>query len=128
MHSPLLSDLVVLLLVSIAVLYASQLAKLPAIVAFLVSGVLLGPHGFGLVQGVEEVEQLAEIVVILLLFTIGLEFSLTRLRSNDDGPIWPSSALTLEAVEGTSYWVAVDGYDGAAGAVTLNWLQGTGAL
>jgi CPA2 family monovalent cation:H+ antiporter-2 len=79
MHSPLLSDLVVLLLVSIAVLYASHLVKLPAIVAFLVSGVLLGPHGFGLVHGVEEVEQLAEIGVILLLFTIGLEFSLADL-------------------------------------------------
>ncbi len=79
MHSPLFADLVVLLLVSIGVLYASHLARLPAIVAFLLSGVLLGPHGFGLIHGVEEVEQLAEIGVILLLFTIGLEFSLADL-------------------------------------------------
>lgn len=79
MHAPLFADLVVLLLVSIAVLYASHLARLPAIVAFLLSGMLLGPHGFGLVHGVEDVEQLAEIGVILLLFTIGLEFSLADL-------------------------------------------------
>jgi len=79
MHSPLLLDLVVLLLVSIAVLYLSHQVRLPPIVGFLLSGVLLGPHGFGLVQGVEEVEQLAEIGVILLLFTIGLEFSLADL-------------------------------------------------
>ena len=56
MHSPLFADLVVLLLVSIAVLYASHLARLPAIVAFLFSGMLLGPHGFGLVHGVQEAE------------------------------------------------------------------------
>jgi CPA2 family monovalent cation:H+ antiporter-2 len=75
-HTPLLADLVVLLVVSIIVLYASHLVKLPPIVGFLVSGLLLGPHGLGLIQGVEQVEQLAEIGVVLLLFAIGLEFSL----------------------------------------------------
>jgi monovalent cation:H+ antiporter-2, CPA2 family len=79
MHEPLLADLVVLLVVSIAVLYLSYLVKLPPIVGFLVSGVLLGPGGLGLIQEVEQVEQLAEIGVVLLLFTIGLEFSLADL-------------------------------------------------
>jgi monovalent cation:H+ antiporter-2, CPA2 family len=79
MHSPLFADLVVLLVVSIGVLYASHRAGLPTIIAFLFSGMLLGPHGLGLVQGVDDVEQLAEIGVILLLFTIGLEFSLADL-------------------------------------------------
>lgn len=79
MHAPLFSDLVVLLLVSIGVLFLSHQARLPAIIAFLVSGMLLGPHGLGLVDAVEQVEQLAEMGVILLLFTIGLEFSLADL-------------------------------------------------
>ncbi|MDX1493368.1 MAG: cation:proton antiporter [Longimicrobiales bacterium] len=79
MHSPLFADLVVLLLVSIGVLYVSHQVRAPAIIAFLVSGLLLGPHGLGLVSAVHEVEQLAEIGVILLLFTIGLEFSLADL-------------------------------------------------
>ena len=79
MHSPLFTDLVLILLVSIGVLYLSHQARLPAIIAFLVSGILLGPHGLGLVSAVHEVEQLAEIGVILLLFTIGLEFSLADL-------------------------------------------------
>ena len=79
MHSPLFTDVVLILLVSIGVLYLSHQAKLPAIIAFLVSGILLGPHGLGLVSAVHEVEQLAEIGVILLLFTIGLEFSLADL-------------------------------------------------
>jgi len=79
MHAPMLADLVVVLLVSIGVLYVSHHVRLPAVIAFLVSGMLLGPHGLGLVSGVEEVEELAEIGVILLLFTIGLEFSLADL-------------------------------------------------
>lgn len=79
MHSPLFADLVVLLVVSIGVLFASHHVRAPGIIAFLVSGMLLGPHGLGLVSAVHEVEQLAEIGVILLLFTIGLEFSLADL-------------------------------------------------
>src|SRR5690349_20563519 len=79
MHSLLLADLVTLLVVSIGVLYASHHVRLPPIVGFLISGVLLGPHGLALVQEVEQVEQLAEIGVVLLLFTIGLEFSMAEL-------------------------------------------------
>jgi CPA2 family monovalent cation:H+ antiporter-2 len=79
MHVPLLTDLVVLLVVSIGVLYLSHFIRLPPIVGFLVSGLLVGPHGLRLIRGVEQVEQLAEIGVVLLLFTIGLEFSLADL-------------------------------------------------
>jgi CPA2 family monovalent cation:H+ antiporter-2 len=79
MHVPLLADLVILMVVSMGVLYLSRGIKLPPIVGFLISGILLGPHGLGLVSAVEEVEQLAELGVVLLLFTIGLEFSLADL-------------------------------------------------
>jgi len=79
MHELLLADLVTLLVVSIGVLYASHHIRLPPIVGFLISGVLLGPHGLGLIQDAEQVEQLAEIGVVLLLFTIGLEFSMADL-------------------------------------------------
>jgi len=79
MHIPLLADVVILMLVSIGVLYVFRSAGLPPIVGFLITGMLLGPHGLGLVRGVEEVEQLAELGVVLLLFTIGLEFSLKEL-------------------------------------------------
>jgi CPA2 family monovalent cation:H+ antiporter-2 len=79
MHIPLLTDVVVLLGASLGVLYLSHWIRLPSIVAFLLTGVILGPHGFAVVQSVEEVEQLAEIGVILVLFAIGLEFSLADL-------------------------------------------------
>ena len=54
-------------------------ARLPPIVGFLVTGLLCGPFGFGLIDGVEHVEALAEIGVILLLFTVGIEFSVEEL-------------------------------------------------
>ena len=79
MHLPLLTDIVILLGVSLGVLYLSHWVRLPPIVGFLLTGVLLGPHGLAVVQNVHEVEQLAEIGVILVLFAIGLEFSLADL-------------------------------------------------
>jgi CPA2 family monovalent cation:H+ antiporter-2 len=79
MHSSLLADLVLLLAVSIVALYASHLAKVPAIVGFLVAGMIIGPDALALVSGVEEVALLAEVGVVFLLFTIGLEFSLADL-------------------------------------------------
>jgi CPA2 family monovalent cation:H+ antiporter-2 len=65
--------------VSIGALYTSHLLKLPPVVGFLLSGLLLGPHGLGLIRGIERVEQLAQIGVVLLLFAIGIEFSLAAL-------------------------------------------------
>ena len=49
-----------------------QRLKLPSIIGFLITGVLIGPYGFSLVNAVDEVEILSEIGVILLLFVIGL--------------------------------------------------------
>jgi CPA2 family monovalent cation:H+ antiporter-2 len=54
--------------------------KVPHIVGFLVCGVAVGPHGLNLITRHEDIDMLAEIGVVLLLFTIGLEFSLAELR------------------------------------------------
>jgi CPA2 family monovalent cation:H+ antiporter-2 len=54
--------------------------RLPAVAGFMLAGAVIGPSGFALVKDMHAVELLAEIGVILLLFTIGLEFSLERLR------------------------------------------------
>jgi CPA2 family monovalent cation:H+ antiporter-2 len=61
---------------------------LPATIGFLTTGALAGPHGVGLVGDTDHIEQIAEVGVILLLFAIGLEFSLARLRF-----IWRAVAL-----------------------------------
>lgn len=75
----LLEDLLVLLLASLPISYISSRLRQPVIVGFMLTGILIGPYGLKLVHDVEAVEMLAEIGVILLLFTIGLEFSLGRM-------------------------------------------------
>ena len=79
MEIKLLQDIAIIFGLAIIVLQVCHRIKLPAIVGFLVTGALVGPHGLHLVRGVHEVELLAEIGVVLLLFTIGLEFSLKEL-------------------------------------------------
>ncbi len=69
-----LGDLLVIFGWSAVVIYFFGKIRIPSIVGFLVSGVLLGPSGLGLVEDRHLVETLAEIGVVLLLFTIGLEF------------------------------------------------------
>src|SRR4051812_38661034 len=72
----------------LAVLASSVLAvvlcrslRLPAMIGYLVTGLALGPHGLGLVSDRAEIRLLAELGVVFLMFSIGLEFSLTKLRS-----------------------------------------------
>jgi CPA2 family monovalent cation:H+ antiporter-2 len=76
---PLFEDLLILLVVSIPIAYVSSRLRLPAIVGFMITGILIGPYGLALIKDVQAVEALAEIGVVLLLFTIGLEFSVRRI-------------------------------------------------
>ncbi|ALA60894.1 cation:proton antiporter [Nitrospira moscoviensis] len=76
-----LSNLLVIFAVSIAVVFVFHQFRLPSIAGFLVAGSLIGPHGFHLVSDIGTVQTLAEIGVVLLLFTIGIEFSLVQLAS-----------------------------------------------
>lgn len=75
-ESDILRELILLLAVSLPITYAFHRMKLPALVGFLITGIILGPHGAALVTDTTVVERLAEIGVVLLLFTVGLEFSL----------------------------------------------------
>lgn len=79
MTIPLLTDIVVILGLSLGVILLSHRARLPLVLGFLLTGVIAGPHGLGLIKAVHEVEVLAEVGVILLLFSIGIEFSLGSL-------------------------------------------------
>ena len=79
MEIPLLNDIVIIFGLSIAVLFICHRLRVPAVVGFLLTGILVGPYGLGLIKAIQEVEILAEIGVVLLLFTIGIEFSFKRL-------------------------------------------------
>lgn len=76
---PFLNEIVALLLVSVGIAYLCYRLHLVPIAGFLIAGVIIGPNALGLVQDQELVNMLAEIGVILLLFTIGIEFSLEKL-------------------------------------------------
>ena len=75
-----LRDLAVIFAGSLLVVLVFYRLKLPALPGFIIAGIVLGPNALGLVSEPHEVENLAEVGVILLLFTIGIEFSLSRLR------------------------------------------------
>jgi len=81
MHFPLLQDLLILLGFSVLVVFGLQRLKLPSILGFLLTGILIGPHALGLVDELEQIEIISEIGIILLLFVIGMELSIKHLIS-----------------------------------------------
>ena len=81
MHAPgFLAPLALVFLAALAAAYVLSRLKQPPLIGYLLAGALLGPHGFGLVSDARQVEALAEVGVVLLLFTVGLELSLASLR------------------------------------------------
>jgi len=79
-ESSVLRDLVIALTAALLVLLPSRRLKIPPAVGFLITGAIIGPGALGLIGDPHHVEMLAEIGVSVLLFVIGLEFSLARLR------------------------------------------------
>lgn len=77
-HFEFLYDLLIVYAVAGLVVFAFQKLSIPTVIGLLVAGVLVGPSGLGLVADQERVQILAEVGVVVLLFTIGLEFSLSR--------------------------------------------------
>lgn len=72
-------QLLIVFALATLVLFIFQKARIPSIVGFLFTGALTGPHGLGLVTDTASIDAIAELGVILLLFTIGLEFSMKTL-------------------------------------------------
>jgi CPA2 family monovalent cation:H+ antiporter-2 len=75
----LLRDLVLLVAVAIPVVAVAHRFRIPTVVGFLLTGMAIGPHALGLIGQPESVTELAELGVVLLLFAIGLELSLSRI-------------------------------------------------
>jgi CPA2 family monovalent cation:H+ antiporter-2 len=78
---PHLDELAVVAALAVAVTVLLSRLLLPTVAGLLAAGALLGPYGLHLTKSVESIEQLAEVGVVLLLFSIGLEFSLARLKN-----------------------------------------------
>ena len=99
MEIQLLNDIVIIFGLSVGILLLCPQLRIPALVGFLVTGALAGPYGFGLIESQHEVEILAEVGVVLLLFTIGIEFSFKRLLEirkavlGEQQTPWPGTRL-----------------------------------
>jgi CPA2 family monovalent cation:H+ antiporter-2 len=76
---PFVGELAALFAAGVVVAYLCYRVRLVPIVGFLLAGVAVGPNALGLVTDLELVQQIAEVGVILLLFTIGVEFSLKEM-------------------------------------------------
>ncbi|MCX7782165.1 MAG: cation:proton antiporter [Meiothermus sp.] len=76
---PFFGEVALLLVASAVIAFVSTRAGLVPIIGFLLVGLAIGPGGLGLVRDPELINAAAEIGVVLLLFTIGIEFSLERL-------------------------------------------------
>lgn len=106
MHSA-LSDTIILLAVSVVAVAIFRRIKLPAILAYLAVGIVLGPHAANLVHSSDTLHFLAEIGIAFLLFSLGLEFSLNKLIANRKAVAGLGSAqvtLTL-IIAGLSSWL-----------------------
>ena len=88
-------DLIIVLTAAIAGGIGARWLKLPIILGYLAAGIVVGPYGLGLVQDLETINALATIGVILLLFTLGLELSLSELKRIGRVAVWGGSAQIL---------------------------------
>ncbi len=77
-----LTDLVLLLAVACVGILLGRVVRIPPMVAYLLAGVLAGPMLLRGISELEAIEQIADLGVALLLFGIGIEFSLDRLRKS----------------------------------------------
>jgi CPA2 family monovalent cation:H+ antiporter-2 len=76
-----LNEILIILILSVISVAVFKRLDIPAVLGFLVVGLLAGNHAFGWIADSHVIEQIAEIGVVFLLFTIGLEVSIPRLIS-----------------------------------------------
>lgn len=74
-------EILAILSSAVIVVWLFRRLKLPAILAYLVAGVLVGEHGLNIAQDQIDYDHFAELGIVFLLFTLGLEFSLPRLMA-----------------------------------------------
>ena len=75
-----LRDVLVIFLVAIPIVLIAHRMNLPSIVGFLLTGIVIGPEGLGLISDAARIDLLAEVGIALLLFHVGLEFSAGNLK------------------------------------------------
>jgi CPA2 family monovalent cation:H+ antiporter-2 len=115
-QNPFFPEFLIILSAATLVAIAFERIRLPVILGFLLSGVVIGPHGLKLITDSERIHAFAEIGIILLMLSIGLEFSFARLRGLRTIAIFGGSAqivlsiLIALAVARTGGWSYYAGF------------------
>jgi CPA2 family monovalent cation:H+ antiporter-2 len=111
MAGDVLSQILILLAGSVLVLSLVRRFRLPAILGYLLVGMLLGPNAFGLASDAVAIATLAEIGVVFLVFTLGLEFSFSRMvamKAEVLGVGGLQMLLTTSAIAGAAWALGLD--------------------
>lgn len=136
-----LQDIILILSFALATSLVTNYLKVPNLIGFIIAGALIGPHGLKLISTSQEVAHLAELGIVLLLFTVGLEFSPTHLgRLRRVATIGGSLQILLSMIIiGGAYYLFSQGGPGKAmfigafaalssTAIVLTMLQQKGEL
>ncbi len=115
-----LTQIAALVVAGAVIGYACARLRIVPIVGFLLAGVLIGPNALGVVREREVIDAAAELGVILLLFTIGIEFSIGRLMAIRRLVLLGGSLQVLSAVGVTTGLLLLAGVELRAAVFT--WL------
>lgn len=114
MHNT-LQLVLILLAVAVMVVVVCRLLKLPVTLGYLAVGISIGPHALGWIPDTQQARYLGEFGVVFLMFSIGLEFSLTKLRSMQ---------FTVFGLGGMQLLLTLVGVAGGAMMLGLDWRTG----
>src|SRR6266536_330197 len=78
---PLLFDVAIILAAAFPLLFLGKRFRVPEVIAYLVTGIVIGPHALGWIRDTRQVEVIAELGVALILFFIGLHLPFDKLRT-----------------------------------------------
>ena len=81
MQEIILYDIGTIIIAATLLAFIAKLFKQPLIPAYIIAGILLGPLGLSIIHDLASIKVLAELGVAFLLFIVGLEFSIRRLKS-----------------------------------------------
>lgn len=76
----LLKDIILILFLAVLIILIMSKFRISPVIGFLLTGIIIGPSALHLIKSISDIEILAEIGIVILLFTIGLEFSLDKIK------------------------------------------------
>src|SRR5690242_7563455 len=109
-----LQHIVIFLAMAVVVVSLVRRLRVSPMLGYLVAGALVGPAGIGLITNVESIKDLADLGVVFLLFTIGLDLSLSRIRAMRHYVFGLGGAQVLSCgllIGAVAYTAGADGQD-----------------